>query len=92
MWYELGTELEIPHNDRTSLKGDASHTDRVRLESVLKNWIENETKEVKWRVILKALEALKRKDLIRKVIEYLETPEIHKRYISKYDFSPYPSF
>ena len=87
-WNELGSELEISYDKRTTLRGDISHTDRDRLESVLKKWIGNETKEVKWRVILKALEVLERKDIIKKVIEYLETPEIHCKYISMKDFSP----
>ena len=91
-WNELGGELEILSNERITLQKDASHTDKDRLEFVLRNWIQNETKEVKWKVILKALEVLKRRDLIKKVIQYLETPEIHRRYISMKDFSPCPSF
>ena len=91
-WNELGCELEIPSDDRATLQKDGRHTDKDRLELVLRNWVQNETKEVKWKVILKALEVLKRRDVIKKVIEYLETPEIHKRYISMKDFSPCPSF
>ena len=86
-WNELGAELGVSLNYRTTLKGD---TDSVRLEVVLKNWIENETKEVKWEVFLEALKALKRRDLIKKVVKYLETPEIHRRYILMDDFSPCP--
>ena len=63
-------------------------TDNNRLEYVLTNWIRNQTKEVKWRVILKVLDALKRKDLIKKVIAYLEKPETYRKYISMDDFSP----
>ena len=91
-WNELGGELEIPSDDRSSLQKDGRHTDKDRLEFVLRNWIQYETKDVKWKVILKALDVLRRRDLIKKVIEYLETPEIHKRYISMKDFSPCPSF
>ena len=91
-WNELGCELEIPPNDRLTLQNDGRHTDKDRLEFVLRNWIQNHTKEVKWKVILEALQVLKRKDVIKKVIENLEIPEIHKRYISMKDFTPCPSF
>ena len=92
LWNELGVELQIPLDDRSSLQKDGRHTDKDRLEFVLRNWIQYETKDVKWKVILKALDVLRRRDLIKKVIEYLETPEIHKRYISMKDFTPCPSF
>ena len=91
-WNELGAELEIPPDDRSSLQKDGRHTDKDRLEFVLRNWIQYETKDVKWKVILKALDVLRRRDLMKKVIEYLETPEIHRRYISMKDFSPCPFF
>ena len=87
-WNALASELYIPMNDRDTLRKDRSLSDQHRLESVLCKWIENETKEVKWRVILEALKALKRKDLIRKVIRYLEEPQIYRKYISMDDFSP----
>ena len=90
-WNQLGGELEIPLNDRKSLQGDARQTVEDKLEFVLSKWIQNETKEVKWKVILKALEVLKRKDLKKKVIEYLETPEIYTKYFSMKDFYPCPS-
>ena len=87
-WNELGAELHVPHNYRESLGRDGRMTDRDRLECVITNWIGNETKEVKWRVILEALRPLKRKDLIKKVINYLEEPQIYEKYISLVDFSP----
>ena len=87
-WYELGRELNISENDRTIFKRDPSLSCEDRLESVLSKWIGKETKDVKWRVALQALKALDRKDLIKKVINYLEKPEIYKKYISIDDFSP----
>ena len=85
-WNELGGALEIPSDDRNSLQKDGRHTDKDRLEFVLRNWIQNETKEVKWEVILEALKVLQRKDLIKKVIEHMEKPEIYRKYISMKDF------
>ena len=87
-WNELGSELDVPFNDRESLGRDIRLCDNNRLEYVLTNWIRNKTKEVKWRVILEALEALKRKDLIKKVIAYLDKPETYSKYILMDDFSP----
>ena len=87
-WYELGAELHVPHNDREFLRRDGRMTDRDRLEYVITNWIENETEDVKWKVILKALQKLRRRDLIKRVIEYLEEPQIHRKYISMVDYSP----
>ena len=88
LWNELGSELDVPLNDRETLRRDICLSDKSRLEYVLTNWIGNETKEVKWKVILEALKALKRKDVIKKVITYLDKPEICRKYISMDDFSP----
>ena len=71
-WNELGCELHVPFNDRESLRKNISLSDDSRLENVLTNWIGNETKDVKWRVILEAVKALKRKDLIKKMINHLK--------------------
>lgn len=60
-----------------------------RLERVLHLWICNETTDVTWRNILKVMQALKRKDKIRKVINYLEKPEIYRKYIHMNNFSPF---
>ena len=87
-WNELGSELHVPFNDRESLRKNISLSDDSRLENVLINWIGNETKDVKWRVILEAVKALKRKDLIKKMINHLENPETYTKYISMDDFSP----
>ena len=84
-WNELGAELAIPMNDRTTFQ-NRNLQDNDRLEIVLRHWIQNETKEVKWEVILEALRVLQRKDLIKKVIEHMEKPEIYRKYISMKDF------
>ena len=101
LWNELGSKLHVPLNDRQTLRTDISlsNTDRLesvhislsntdRLESVLTKWIGNETEDVKWRVVLDALKALQRKDVIKNVIQYLEKPETYTKYISSDDFSP----
>ena len=88
LWNELGREFDVPENDRSSLRRNTSLSDEDRLESVLSKWIRTETTTVKWRVVLEALNALERKDIIKKVIAYLEKPETYRKYISMDDFSP----
>ena len=88
LWNELGREFDVPENDRASLRRNTSLSDEDRLESVLSKWIRTETTTVKWRVVLEALNALERKDIIKKVIAYLEKPETYRKYISMDDFSP----
>ena len=83
LWNELGSELHVPLDDRQTLRRDISLSNKDRLEFVLTYWIENETKEVNWKVILEPLKALKRKDIINKVIDYLENQETYTKYISK---------
>ena len=90
LWNELGSELCVPLNDRNTLRNDRTLSDNDRLEYVLNSWIGNETKEVKWKVIVDALKVLKRKDLVRQVIMYLEKPETYRKYISMHDFFPCP--
>ena len=90
LWNELGREFDVPENDRTSLRTNINLSDEDRLESVLSKWIRTETTTVKWRVVLEALNALERKDIIKKVITYLEKPETYRKYISMRDFFPCP--
>ena len=88
LWNELGREFDVPENDRATLKRNISLSDEYRLESVIAMWITNETKDVKWRVVLGALKALRRKDIVRKVIMYLQKSETYTKYISKDNFFP----
>ena len=87
-WFDVGEELGISLNDRQTLRRDVSLSDNNRLESVLAIWVQQEKKDVKWVVILEALKALQRKDLIRKVVRFLEEPETYSKYSAMDDFSP----
>ena len=86
LWNELGREFDVPENDCVSLSRNTGLSDENRLESVLSMWITNETKDVKWRVVIEALKALRRKDVARKVIMYLQKPKTYSKYISKDNF------
>ena len=81
----MGIHLDIPPNDRETLKRDISLSDDSKLNNIINEWIHNETTDVTWRVIIKSLKALHRKDLI-KVIRYLENPTTYEKYILKDDF------
>ena len=83
-WHEVGGYLDISLNDRDSLQG----SDHIKLERILNKWKQKETKDVTWGIILEVLEKLERRDLKRKVINFLKTPENYEEYISKRDFSP----
>ena len=83
-WHEVGGCLGISLNYRDSLKGENSVD--TKLERILNMWKQKETKDVTWGVILEVLKKLQRRDLKRKVIIFLETPETYKEYISKRDF------
>ena len=87
-WFDVGEELGISLNDRQTLMRDVSLSNNNRLESVLVIWVQQEKKDVKWVVILEALKALQRKDLVRKVIKFLEEPETYSKYNVMDDFSP----
>ena len=83
-WHEVGGCLGISLDYRDSLKGNNSVN--TQLERILTEWIQNETKDVTWKVALEMLKELRRRDLARRVISFLETPETYKKYISKGDF------
>ena len=87
-WFDVGEELGISLNDRQTLMRDVSLSNNNRLESVLVIWVQQEKKDVKWVVILEALKALQRNDLVRKVIKFLEEPETYSKYNVMDDFSP----
>ena len=80
--------MGVSLNDRDTLRRDVSLSDNSRLEKVLAIWVQQEKKEVKWVVVLDALKALQRNDLIRKVIRFLEEPETYSKYSAMDDFSP----
>ena len=87
-WNEFGGQMGVSLNDRDTLRRDVSLSDNSRLEKVLAIWVQQEKKEVKWVVVLDALKALQRNDLIRKVIRFLEEPETYSKYRAMDDFSP----
>ena len=92
LWEELGSALAVGLNFRNQLHGDITHSADSKLEKVLAEWIHNETKDVKWQIILKALEDLHRRDVIKKVISCLEEPKTYHKYYQMKDFAPCPDF
>ena len=88
LWCEIGRELNIPINDLETLRRDMRMAHENKLERILTNWIQTESKDVTWKVLLAALKALGRKDVIKEVLNFLEEPETYQKYILKDDFSP----
>ena len=88
LWNEIGRELDISVNYREVLRRDKSMADDDRLEHILNHWIGSESKDVTWKVLLETLEALRRRDVVKKVVHFLEEPETYQKYILMADFSP----
>ena len=91
-WFDIGCELHVPLNVREGLKKDMSLSDEAKLEKILNEWIKFETSDVTWKTILKVLQALRRRDIVREALKYLERPAIYSKYIKKDDFTPCPDF
>ena len=71
-WNELGLSLEVPYNYRTELKS-MNVSNNVRLEGVLNKWIETESVPVTWDRLIKGLEEIELRVVIRSVKEFLKT-------------------
>ena len=91
-WFDIGCELHVPLNVRDGLKKDMGLSDAAKLEKILNEWIKFETSAVTWNTILKALQTLRRRDIVREALKYLESPAIYSKYIKKDDFTPCPNF
>ena len=91
-WFDIGSELHVPLNVREGLKKDLSLSDEAKLEKIHNEWIKFETSDVTWKSILKVLQALRRRDIVREALKYLERPVIYSKYIKKDDFTPCPDF
>ena len=88
LWNDIGRELHIPSNNREVLRRNVSMTADYRLEHILNKWIESGSKDVTWSVLLEALKALGRRDVVNDMVDFLKKPETYQKYILKDDFSP----
>ena len=61
-WYEIGTHLNISPNYRGTLKRDVSLSDETKFDKIVNEWISSETTDVKWRIVLKTLQSLGKKN------------------------------
>ena len=86
----LWLSTQLPKNSLDFLRKRVAINQDVKLENVLTEWTQKQTTDITWNTILKALQAIGRKDLATKVIEYLEMPRNYQEYITMKDFSPYP--
>ena len=54
-WYEIGEALNIDYTDLISLQ-QSNFSDKSRLSEILQLWIDGQPTEVKWSVIITAVE------------------------------------
>ena len=87
-WHVLGGQLNVGMNFREGLRRESLNNE-IKLEKVLIEWIGNETSDVTWEVIIKALEACRRKDVAKKITKYLEEQDTYDKYIGFDDFTPF---
>ena len=87
-WDGFARELHVDDNTRESLKHNISLENDVRIERVLKIWIESQCSSVTWEKILDVLISMDLKTTAGKVQEYLKYQEVIDKYITKPDFKP----
>ena len=79
-WDKIGRELKVDRKYREELRGKPEESD-YKLESVLCKWSESESSDVNWDTIMKVLERLQQKRVMRLVKEYLlNDPEAVRKY------------
>ena len=83
-WNDLGIALDVSFNVRQGLQTSNLDND-WKLETVLQKWHSNQASEVTWETILKVLVECEQCNIAREVQEYLEEPEVYKKYILKKD-------
>ena len=79
-------ELKLDDGFRGHIRNDLSLSFETKLELSLQKWIESESSDVTWDMIIKTLEKLNMKKTAKHVKGYLQHPDIYKKYSEKIDF------
>ena len=80
-WADIGRELGVDWNYREELRREPGLTSAYKLESVLNKWFLSECSVVNWDTIMKVLERLQQRQVLRSVKEYLlNDPKAVRRY------------
>ena len=69
-WDEIARELGVDWNYREELRGKPEESD-YKLESVLYKWSQSESSAVNWDTIMKVLERLSQREVLKSVKKYL---------------------
>ena len=79
-------ELRLDDRFRGHIRNDLSSSFETKLELSLQKWIESESSDVTWDMIIKTLEKLNMKRTAKDVKGYLQHPDVYKKYSEKIDF------
>ena len=81
-WDDIARELRLDWNTREELRGKPEWTCDYKLESVLYKWSQSsESSEVNWDTIMKVLERLSQREILKSVKKYLlNDPEAVQKY------------
>lgn len=80
-WADIGRELGVDWNYREELRRESGLTSAYKLESVLYKWSQSESSAVNWDTIMKVLERLSQREVLRSVKYYLlNDPEAVRKY------------
>ena len=75
---------ELGLNDTTRKK--VMKDEECKLETMLKEWIQQQSKHVTWKTVIDALVELERKDIAKNICEFLEDQNNFMKYKEKKDF------
>ena len=80
-------ELGLDGGFRDRIRNDLRSSFETKLELSLQEWIESESSDVTWDMIIKTLtKKLNMKRTAREVQGYLQHPDVYKKYSQKIDF------
>ena len=79
-------ELRLDDGFRGQIRNDLKWSFETKLELSLQKWIESESSDVTWDMIIKTLEKLNLIRTSKEVKGYLQHPDVYKKYSEKIDF------
>ena len=82
-WNVIGEQLGVPYDD---VQYNEPYHDSTKLSEVLQVWIDQRSREVSWKVIIKVVEEppIKYNFLADKIYRFLSRPDIQNEYLSSY--------
>ena len=86
-WKLIGEQLEVDNGSLKSIEYNTRYNDTMRLSEVFQVWIDGQTSEVSWRMILDVIRnpPLSNKKLFYDIQKFLSRNEIQILYLSVTD-------